>query len=100
MQEITARHVKCYEEIENPGDFYISSPTDNSQTLDIRTLFFQCPCGCKTMAQVAISLDDSNAWMWDGNEERPTITPGISIIGGCRWYGRLTNGIFISCQKI
>ena len=39
-------------------------------------------------------------WAWDGNVERPTITPSIDCIamkdgkptGGCGWHGFITNG--------
>lgn len=39
-------------------------------------------------------------WGWDGNEERPTLTPSINCIaekngkptGACGWHGHITNG--------
>jgi|GEM_PF-721717 len=39
-------------------------------------------------------------WAWDGNLDRPTITPSINCIaekdgkptGGCGWHGFITNG--------
>lgn len=34
-------------------------------------------------------------WGWDGNEERPTITPSIWHKGV--WHGHLQNGRFNSC---
>lgn len=40
-------------------------------------------------------------WGWDGNKERPTLTPSINCIaekdgkptGGCGWHGFITNGV-------
>lgn len=41
-------------------------------------------------------------WAWDGNSERPTITPSIDCravddegnpTGGCGWHGYITNGV-------
>lgn len=37
----------------------------------------------------------SPLWTWDGNQENPTITPSINVIG--RWHGYLTNGKLITC---
>lgn len=40
-------------------------------------------------------------WAWDGNLERPTLTPSINCratkddgtpAGGCGWHGHITNG--------
>lgn len=40
-------------------------------------------------------------WGWNGNKERPTLTPSINCIaekdgkptGGCGWHGFITNGV-------
>jgi hypothetical protein len=41
-------------------------------------------------------------WAWDGNTDRPTITPSINCravdddgkpTGGCGWHGHITNGV-------
>jgi hypothetical protein len=40
-------------------------------------------------------------WQWDGNLDRPTITPSINCIaekdgkptGGCGWHGFITSGV-------
>lgn len=34
------------------------------------------------------------AWVWDGNEKEPTITPSILVVNGCGWHGYLTKGEF------
>ena len=34
-------------------------------------------------------------WGWDGNEDKPTLTPSINAPG--QWHGFLTNGRLVSC---
>lgn len=34
-------------------------------------------------------------WAWDGNEDKPTLTPSIHCTG--IWHGYLTNGRLVSC---
>jgi hypothetical protein len=34
-------------------------------------------------------------WKWDGNEEKPTLTPSIHTID--HWHGHLTAGRLVSC---
>jgi len=53
----------------------------------------------------SLPLDGSRGWQWDGNKEKPTITPSIatSITWGEErerielWHGFLTAGRFVSC---
>ena len=45
--------------------------------------------------------DKCHTWAWDGNKDRPTITPSINCIaekdgkptGLCGWHGFITNGV-------
>lgn len=37
----------------------------------------------------------NRVWGWDGNEDRPTITPSIHHVGV--WHGYLTAGRLVSC---
>lgn len=34
-------------------------------------------------------------WGWDGNEDKPTLTPSIHAPG--QWHGHLVNGRLVSC---
>jgi len=34
--------------------------------------------------------EQTGAWLWDGNEEAPTISPSINIIGS--WHGFIREG--------
>jgi hypothetical protein len=70
-------------------------------------IIFVCPNGKRCgviLGPVAVprsAPDRACIWAWDGNMERPTITPSINCIaekdgkptGGCGWHGFITNGI-------
>lgn len=60
-------------------------------------LNFVCPCGCGMACQLAIYIEGQSphGWKWNGDRQRPTLTPSIAQAGGtCRWHGFLTEGIF------
>jgi hypothetical protein len=52
-----------------------------------------------------IKTDDGPQWTWDGNFERPTLTPSIRIMDRYYadplarevWHGWLRAGVFVSC---
>ena len=60
---------------------------------------FICPCGCEREGYLPLNGDGDPgpSWEWDGNKEAPTLTPSVQQIGGCRWHGWLTDGVWISC---
>jgi len=70
-------------------------------------ILFGCPCGCGEMKSVGFDTHESRRprWHWDGNRERPTLTPSINILQlndagqqvGEHWHGWLTAGEFRSC---
>lgn len=68
---------------------------------------FTCPCGCGALHRLPIGLKNKPprgidaggvqaTWMWDGDRDRPTITPSINHQVGKRshWHGFLTRGWF------
>jgi hypothetical protein len=59
-------------------------------------LHFVCPCGCGHVGGVEFG---PRGWKWDGNRERPTVTPSIYFNrgGAGEWHGYLTNGEFVEC---
>ena len=71
------------------------------------SILFVCPRGERCgvfLAPQPIDRPRPDAcyvWGWDGNMERPTITPSINCIaekdgkptGGCGWHGFITNGV-------
>lgn len=72
-------------------------------------ILFVCPNGkrCSVLlGPAAVAREASPGgrlciWAWDGNVERPTLTPSINCIaekdgkptGGCGWHGYITNGV-------
>lgn len=60
-------------------------------------LLFMCPCGCGREGCLPFSPDLSPSWQFDGNKSAPKLTPSILQVGGCKWHGWLTAGVFVSC---
>lgn len=60
----------------------------------VEGLNFQCPCGCGSVLGVSFG---PGRWSWNGSRERPTVTPSILHMDGCRWHGYLTDGEFREC---
>lgn len=55
-------------------------------------LQFICSCGCGRFFR--LPLFKPHGWTWDGNRERPTITPSIRQLNGCKWHGHLRAGVW------
>lgn len=77
---------------------------------------FKCPCGCGAVHGVGfdnrpadwVAKDRSRpTWHWDGNKEKPTLSPSLGLhrshdgqtIGadGYHWHGFLKAGVFEEC---
>ena len=69
-------------------------------------LSFGCPCGCGGAYGASFDKDD-RGWTFDGNVDKPTVTPslgcypaGASTVGPdgvYHWHGYLKNGVFEEC---
>lgn len=91
---------------EPPGvfDIELHAPEGYQATA---VLLFVCPNAkrCSVLlGPAAVPRSGANSlsvWAWDGNLERPTVTPSINCIaekdgkptGGCGWHGFITNGV-------
>lgn len=76
-----------------PGQFkYWRRGDSAAQAAD--GLNFWCPCGCGSLLGVSFG---NGRWTWDGNRERPTVSPSILHMDGCRWHGFLRAGVFEEC---
>ena len=70
-------------------------------------ILFGCPCGCGQLKAVGFDTHwmDGPLWHFDGDRDRPTLTPSILIFQlneqgakvGEHWHGFLTDGEFRSC---
>ena len=62
-------------------------------------ILYCCPCGCGRIGSLHFrhvpKLDSHDTWVWDGNMEKPTLTP--SVRHKDHWHGFLTNGVWVSC---
>ena len=75
---------------------------------------FKCPCGCGAIHGAGFTTrpKDWNGgrgarWEWDGNKEKPTVSPSLGLhrshegqsVGadGYHWHGYLKAGIFEEC---
>ena len=90
------------------GTFHIEDGTVQKHPGATAHILFVCPNGVRC----AILLGPTHVpretpehlpvWAWDGNRERPTITPSINCLktvdedgiatGGCGWHGFITAG--------
>lgn len=71
-----------------------SPPASAQWDEEHKHLLFMCPCGCG--AFVRLPVNHSNGWNWNGNLEKPTLTPSILQVN-CKWHGFLTDGVFVEC---
>jgi Family of unknown function (DUF6527) len=60
-------------------------------------LGINCPgCGAESFLQF-FDNGPGPCWSFDGNKEKPTLTPSVHSVGCCGWHGYLQNGIWVSC---
>ena len=76
--------------IERPGDFCFDP--------DLRHLYVYLP-GSSGPTAIAIAhttlTTPYRVWQWDGNQETPTLSPSIHLVG--TWHGWLRAGKLVSC---
>ncbi len=93
MSEVAARRVESVGDLEKPGDFYWTGMSDGK----IGRMMFTCPCGCGDICGVTLKPAVEAGWEWNGDLDKPTLTPSIAINRG-HWHGYLTAGVFKSCE--
>lgn len=80
-------------------------------------MYFRCPCGCGGVHSAMFDTMPAAwreehwkgraVWHWDGNVERPTLTPSLGLkvqapgeslgADGYHWHGFLRAGVFEQC---
>ena len=83
------------EAVENgpPGSFFIETLASGR-----RIMWHRLPDnnhGVINLRPVAPGQEQHPSWEWDGNLEKPTLTPSVHLPG--RWHGWFTAGRMISC---
>ena len=62
---------------------------------------YKCPCGCGSVGEIRFARSGeaplSPTYLWDGDREYPTITPGFAhvVAGQIHWSGVLQRGEFL-----
>lgn len=62
-------------------------------------IIFVCPNGRRCGGLIGPVPHEKDAdhqcytWGWDGNLEKPTLTPSFNCVGGCGWHGHITAGV-------
>jgi hypothetical protein len=97
--EVTAHEVKDWDDMKNPGDFiYESAFAVQADGKDEPAgIVFLCPCGCGAHRAARFGGINHPTWTWNGDKEKPTLTPSLLSTTGCKWHGYLTEGVFRSC---
>lgn len=89
---VTAQRVDDIEEDAPAGAFEYFSSGDR----EIAGMIYACPCGCGRLVALDFRPHPSPSWEWDGNTEKPTLSPSVHDVG--HWHGWLRAGIWESCQ--
>lgn len=78
------------------GSFFISEYEGDGQVIE-----YICPCGCGKANMVTLYLDncrsEQHGWKWNGDRDRPTLSPSLQQYTACRWHGHIRNGVFEEC---
>jgi hypothetical protein len=69
------------------GDFFISESKD--------AVWIIIPGSGHTRWPIKEPLENGALWKWDGNEDAPTLTPSLHLVG--QWHGWMKNGELVSC---
>ncbi len=99
MAEVKTPHVaaKLCDDIEEvkaaPGafEFFVSRESNGAPA----GMLYCCPCGCGRVGALAFKPAPSPSWHWDGNREKPTLSPSVHHVG--HWHGWLRDGVWVSC---
>lgn len=75
-----------------PGSFFIE--TMESGQLAMWHKLPDGNCGLIRL-RPTVSGDAHPSWEWDGNHDKPTLTPSVHAPG--RWHGWFTSGRMVSC---
>ncbi len=82
------------------GAFFWGAETQSGSEQTYRVLWHKLPNGWVGRLPIAPlpSGVQSPSWQWDGNEDKPTITPSVlTRMGDEEWHGFFTAGRMVSC---
>lgn len=88
------RYVDDIDVATEPGAFTFYTRYSDPEN-KIAGLLFKCPCGCGDTCGINFHEDFEPRWDWDGNKEKPTVSPSIQRIGDCKWHGWFEEGRWV-----
>lgn len=94
MAEVFANIVTDHDNFEFGGPGTIQFTSDQGGRL---TMLAKCP-GCGEASALPLYPWEGRSrwqhWEFDGNRERPTLSPSVHHADGCGWHGYLRNGVW------
>lgn len=85
-------------DIGNEGDFAWPSPKETEDGRSVGAhdfIYIVIPGGGVCRWGIDKPLENGCQWQWDGNEDAPTLTPSLHLVG--TWHGWMRNGELVSC---
>lgn len=76
MPDIPGRRVADWASLKDKGDFVVIDPGHPDFHTTRTIIAFICPC-CGDKNFVPLKPSDPEGWDWNGDYDRPTITPSI-----------------------
>ncbi len=87
----------CFSELAEVGDYAFRDVENEVE----KQLYFiaLCPTGDHFCIPIRKEGEPGAAkcWVWNGNRERPTITPSIFLNPPTGWHGWVTDGVMKTC---
>lgn len=90
---VEAHLVESVVDDRRPGAFKYFAADDG---LSVAGMNFRCPCPCARLTTIYFTGHaeaNDPSWDWDGNRERPTLSPSLHAVG--HWHGYLRGGFFV-----
>lgn len=78
------------EDLTAPGEFEYYTAYGKGDA--IAGMIFVCPCGCGSQGSLDFRPGQKPRWNWNGDKNKPTLTPSVLKTSGCKWHGYLTEG--------
>ena len=93
MNEVACTVHATRESFEAAGPGAIQFFTSYGRDEDSRPvgMLSKCP-GCGHESSMDFKPRPSPSWEWDGNLEKPTLSPSVNCVGCCQWHGYLVRG--------
>jgi hypothetical protein len=73
-----------------PGGFFIEQRDEGEWWISLRL-----PDGSYNDLPIKLGPDTGRGWVWDGNQDKPTLFPSVHCIGN--WHGWIRGGRMESC---